>query len=305
MKIPLLLVQFLYNNRRLALPGIGIFTLDKSIVLPVENDRDQLSHPNGVQFQNANITEPDKDLITYIVENTGKITPLAISDLDSYLTLGMEMLNIGKPFYLEGIGTITKSKTGKFDFSPGEYTVIKETLTAGTPDHARKRRLETIRSESALQSPQNRNLLKFAAIVAALIIIGWGGYLMYKKMSPPAAENKMEAVDSSTANAAPADSSAVRQQHDTGKTAVATETKQAKGNMDSTLYKFVILATDNKAYALKRYQQLISFDLKAHFSEKDSSFFKVYFQFPALAKDTIRIKDSLRRQYAHSVHIEE
>ncbi len=111
----------------MALPGLGIFTLDKSVVLPEENDRALLSLPNAVQFQNANIAAADKDLISFICENTGKIRPLAISDLDSYLNLGTEMLNIGKPFHLEGIGTITKNKAGKFDFTPGEYTLIKET----------------------------------------------------------------------------------------------------------------------------------------------------------------------------------
>ena len=91
----------------------------QGVVLPEENDRTLLSLPNAVQFQNANIAAADKDLISFICENTGKIRPLAISDLDSYLNLGTEMLNIGKPFHLEGIGTITKNKSGKFDFTPG------------------------------------------------------------------------------------------------------------------------------------------------------------------------------------------
>ena len=43
------------------------------------------------------------------------------------------MLNIGKPFHLEGIGTITKNKSGKFDFTPGEYTLIKETAGQDQP----------------------------------------------------------------------------------------------------------------------------------------------------------------------------
>jgi len=121
LKIPQLLVQYLYTNRKMSLPGLGIFTLDKSVILPDEHDRNLHSTPNAVQFQNANIVAADKELISFICEQTGKIKPLAISDLDSYLNLGMEMLNIGKPFYLEGIGTISKNKAGKFDFSPGEY----------------------------------------------------------------------------------------------------------------------------------------------------------------------------------------
>jgi len=59
----------------MSLPGLGIFTLDKSVVLPEENDRALLSLPNQVQFQNANIAAADKDLISFICENTGKIRP--------------------------------------------------------------------------------------------------------------------------------------------------------------------------------------------------------------------------------------
>lgn len=143
LKIPQLLVQYLYNTRRMSLPGLGIFTLDKSVVLPEENDRALLSLPNAVQFQNANVAAADKDLISFICENTGKIRPLAISDLDSYLSLGTEMLNIGKPFHLEGIGTITKNKSGKFDFTPGEYSLIRE--NTGASGHDKKKHTDLIK----------------------------------------------------------------------------------------------------------------------------------------------------------------
>lgn len=305
LKIPLLLVQFLYKTRRLALPGIGIFTLDKSIVLPEENDHALLSLPNGVQFQNANVPVADNDLISYICENTGKIKPLAISDLESYLTLGMEMLNIGKPFYLEGIGTITKNKAGKFDFSPGGYALIRENQPAGRADHNKHRKQEPDQSASAIQSPQNRYLLIGIAIVAALIIVGWGGYLMYKKSAAPGQKNDAEANVSQQTTPVASDSLTASEQKDSQKTSGPDTAHHTAGNKDSVVYKFIILPTYNKARALRRYRQLLSFDLKARLYQKDSSFFKVYFQFPALAKDTIRIKDSLKRQYAHEVSIEE
>jgi hypothetical protein len=303
LKIPLLLVQYLYKNRRLALPGLGIFTLDKSIVLPEENDHASLSLPNGVQFQNANIVAADKELITYICENTGKIKPLAISDLESYLNLGMEMLNIGKPFYLEGIGTITKNKAGNFDFSPGEYALIRENQTQGSADHSRKRRAESVQPGSALQASQNRNLLRGVAIIAALIIVGWGGYLMYKKTSPSPSNNAETSAEVSAPPVANTVTKNIRK--DSGKMVNADSAHHNAAGRDSTDYKFIILATPNKEHALRRYRQLISFDLKAHLFQKDSSLFKVYFQFPALSKDTVRIKDSLKRQYAHEVNIEQ
>lgn len=300
MKIPLLLVQFLYKNRKLALPGIGVFTLDKSIVLPDENDRELLSLPNGVQFQNANVTEPDKDLISFICENTGKIKPLAISDLESYLALGLEMLNIGKPFYLEGIGTISKGKSGKFDFAPGEYTVIKE-LTADkqAADQDRAKKSETSTSGSTLQS--NRGLIRALAIIFALLVVGWGGYLMYKHSgsatTPDSGQQAQEEVAATVAD--------TLSRADSLKSLKPDSVTKPRDAHDSILYKFVILPTYSKEHALRRYKQLLSFDLRVHLYEKDSTFFKVYFQFPALSKDTTHIKDSLQRQYAHGVTIEE
>jgi hypothetical protein len=289
----------------MALPGLGIFTLDKSVVLPEENDRTLLSMPNAVQFQNANIASADKELITFICENTGKIKPLAISDLDSYLNLGTEMLNIGKPFHLEGIGTITKNKAGKFDFTPGEYTVIKENM--GSPEHGKKKIYAKEKKQVNIPaSVAPNNILKVLALVAALIIVGLGGWLMYKKSSSAVSDNVIDTVavvqapPPSVADSLAHDST----RHDTAKPK-STDTPLSASNGTSTLYKFIILATANKEHAVRRYNQLISFQLKAHLYQRDSTFFKVYFQFPAMNRDTTHIKDSLRREYAHEVLIEQ
>ena len=302
MKIPQLLVQYLYKNRRIALPGLGIFTLDKSVVLPDEHDRAMLALPNQVQFQNANIAAADKELISFICEHTGKIKPLAISDLDSYLNLGTEMLNIGKPFYLEGIGTITKNKTGKFDFAPGEYSLIKENQSS--QEHGKKKgHVQETKQSPQPSSGQNSNLVKLLAVIGALAIVGWGGWMMYKKNSPATTEKITDTV--STVQEQPAaksdsltDSTAKRQP-----STVNLQPPTLNGQ-PAINYKFVILATTNKPHAIRRYNQLSGFDLKIHLYQKDSTFFKVYFQFPAFAKDTTQIKDSLRRQYAHDVTIE-
>ncbi|HET7002816.1 MAG TPA: hypothetical protein VFI33_15935 [Puia sp.] len=304
MKIPQLLVQYLYTNRKMSLPGLGIFTLDKSVVLPDENDRNLHSTPNAVQFQNANIVAADKELISFICEQTGKIKPLAISDLDSYLNLGMEMLNIGKPFYLEGIGTITKNKAGKFDFSPGEYSLIKE--TSSPADHDKKKVYAKDKKQQTESLPvQNRTGLKVLAFISALVIVGLGGWMMYKKNSQTASETN------------PDTSSVVQQQvpvvADTVKRDSVRRDSVAVLPADSphpvavvhpgTPYKFIILATDDKPRAMRRYNQLIGFNLKAHYYHVDSTY-KVFFQFPALARDTTHIKDSLRKEYAADVTIE-
>jgi len=45
LKLPLLLTQFLYKNKKLTLPGIGIFTLDPSAVIPEEHNKSNMRKP--------------------------------------------------------------------------------------------------------------------------------------------------------------------------------------------------------------------------------------------------------------------
>ena len=301
LKLPLLLTQFLYKNKRLSLPGIGIFTLDPTAVIPEGHGKN--THTTaGIEFQPASIHEPENDLIEYIRVNTGKIKPVAIADLDSYLALGNELLNIGKPFFLEGIGTITKNKEGGLEFNPGEYSVVKyeEGLHEKTEKSGKRKSV----LEEAQFEPQPNNIRKIlllVAIVGGLSIIGLGGYFFYKKN----VNGSNHAEISNMAN----DTTAFKK--DTTQLIPATDSAKTKAIIplhaslkDSVMYKFIILETYSKARALRRYNQLLSFDLKIHMHTRDSSFFKLYFSFPALTKDTTHIKDSLYRTYAHAVTIE-
>jgi hypothetical protein len=288
----------------MSLPGLGVFTLDKSVILPDENDRNLHTTPNAVQFQNANIIAADKELISFICEQTGKIKPLAISDLDSYLNLGMEMLNIGKPFYLEGIGTITKNKTGKFDFSPGEYSLIKE----ASPSHEHEKKKVYAKEKKQLTENlpvQNRTGLKILAFISALVIVGLGGWMMYKKNSRAVSETSPDTSSIVQQPVAPATDSLKQDsvRKDSAKILPADTPHPVAVIHEGKPYKFIILTTDDKPRAMKRYNQLIGFNLKAHYYHVDSTY-KVFFQFPALAKDTTHIKDSLHKEYAADVTIE-
>ncbi len=316
MKIPLLLIRYFYQTKRLSLPGLGIFTLDKNTVIPQESEN-QGEVPNGAQFQKVAVASAEPELIAFISENTGKIKPLATADLESFLGLGIEMLNIGKPFLLEGIGTISRSPKGIFEFNPGFFGLMPLENRSKDPKNSPevKKTTDSIKAVADSTSRQpgmamgdHRNLLRAVALVAGMLIIGGGGYLMYRNRSAASGfSDSTVAVAGLMNEEDKAASPAPAKEPFTNKAVVykpVVETAAPLKPADSAELKFVILSTPNKAHALRRYNQLLSFDLKARLFEKDSAWFKVYFAIPAKMKDTVHIKDSLRRQYDANVSID-
>jgi len=295
------LAQFLYKHKKLALPGIGIFTLDPSVEIPDASNKSTHSTPRGIEFKNAVVHHADEELIAFIQSHTGKIKPVAVADLDSYLSQGAEMLNIGKPLVLEGIGIITRQKGGPgFDFSQVEFAAPEVTHAEKTEKTGKRKSVLEEANQFEPTGGGNRKFVMFLALVLGIGLIAWGGYVLYKKNG---GEKKTDFAVS------PADTVATTP--DTTKLAVidsATITRTAAAanisSKDSIAYKYVILQTYNKEHALRRYNQLRSYELKINLFTQDSTFFKLYFSFPAASRDTVHIKDSLSREYAHSVIIE-
>jgi hypothetical protein len=320
LKLPQLLSQYLYQIRKLDLPGIGSFTLDADAVLPQESDRIGQMAATGIRFRNAVIPVADDNLVNFIKEHTGKMKSLAAADLDFYLTTGRQLLNIGKPFYLDGIGTLIKVKEGGLEFTPGEYMVARleeqspERRAAGFDEPARERE---VKGNSAKQG------VLLLLIVVGLGIVGWAGYYLYKRnsFSEPAEKQAVVLADSTKTKPArvtdttstAADSASKPRIKDTvapvpaapapalpapTTAAAATTTAALPPPPGSTLYRFVILATDNKHHALRRYNQLLGYQLNIKMYQKDSAWFKLYFPIAAYPKDTTSIKDSLADTYA-------
>jgi hypothetical protein len=329
-KLPQLLSQYLYQTKKLDLPGIGSFTLDAGTAIPQDSDRIGQVPGAGIIFRNANIALADDNLITYIKEGTGKMKSLAAADLDFYLTTGRQLLNIGKPFYLEGIGTLLKNKEGLLEFTPGDY------LSARLEDHAHHdRRGATGHDETGREEPRNarsRQTLLLIGLIAGLIVIGWGGYYLYKRNNfvEPTSENRATVIpdttisrtkDTPTALHPAGDSSSLRnaspavlEKKDTAKADASAqrpvvtpplELRDPVPGEGEMLYRFVILQTASKGHALRRYNQLLGYQLNIRMAQKDSAFFKLYFPIAAAAKDTTRIKDSLADVYAAHVSIEQ
>jgi hypothetical protein len=304
------LSQYLYQTRKLDLPGIGSFTLDADAVIPQESDRIGQMSATGIRFRNAVIPVADDSLVNFIKEHTGKMKSLTEADLDFYLTTGRQLLNIGKPFYLDGIGTLVKTKEGGLEFTPGDYMVARaeepgqERRAAGIDEQARER--------DAHGNSTKQGLL-LVLISIGLGVIGWAGYYLYKRNSfsepaekpavvIPADTTKSEtgrtAGPADTASKGGATDSVVAPAPAAPAPAAPTPAAPAVSAPGSTLYRFVILSTENKYHALRRYNQLLGYQLNIKMYQKDSAWFKLYFPIATLPRDTSYIKDSLADTYA-------
>ena len=310
MKLPLLLAQYLYQYKQLSLPGIGTFQFEGQV--PEEK-----SPASGtVQFAPGGVKSFEPELIDFVKSHTGKMRTLAEADLDSYLIDIKEFINIGKPCFLEGIGTLTKNRDGSYDF------------VQGSPVHARIEEVKTTLVEKPVavhekeyysETPSRstmRTLVVGIAIIAGIGLIGWGGYFFYKQYEAQNLSGKTP--EDSLLSAAPdnADSSVIAEPdstaisnnslQDTSTTGLNTPAPEVAPPVTTTpsagQWKFVIRTAPRSA-AEKRYQQLKSYGIPVQIQAVDSTTSIVYLSLAVPVTDTARVKDSLRVYYASPVRI--
>jgi nucleoid DNA-binding protein len=298
LKIAILLAQYLYQHYRLDLPGLGSFTLKPSEMPETENSKQGKHSPlQGVSFESNTQLKEVPDLIQFISSQTGKIKALATADLESHLELAQQFLNIGKPFSLEGIGTLEKLSTGEFSFTPGQSLppTVKETVTKdstspvtseeGMPDY--KGVLYLRKTKTKWKKP-----LALALLLAGLALAIWGGYTVYKRTTAtnqqvPEKETSVETV-AVPETAEPKKDSLVQPIQSLP---AAQPVLTPPGN-----YKFVI-ETAARERAMGRFSRLKSFGLDVKMETSDSVRFKIFFLLPAAIADTTRMLDSLRGIY--------
>ncbi|HEX7904148.1 MAG TPA: hypothetical protein VF487_09735 [Chitinophagaceae bacterium] len=295
MKLAPLLANYLYSQKKLDLPGIGSFMLDPSVSLETDPKQQKSFVTEGISFENNPAIKDCNDLINYISSQTGKMKALAAADLSSHLELIQQFLNIGKPFLLEGIGSLVKIKSGKFEFTSG--TVQAEKLKDLTAREA----TATSAKEESFSSYEPSTHKKISAIawkkpvlfllaIAGIGIAVWGGYTIYKRNSAKTtsetslAEKQLETVPVTD-------------------TALAAKEKTTSSSSSLTLsgYKFV-LETATKKRALNRYSTLKKYQWDVHLETKDSLQFKLFLVLNAT--DTTRALDSLTALNGRKVYIE-
>jgi len=295
-KLAPLLSQYLHTNKRLDLPGIGTFVLDNASI--TDNDGNKIAE--AVSFENSPV-KTNSSLIEFISAQTGKMKALAAADLDSFLELAQQFLNIGKPFLIEGIGSLVKIRSGHFAFTSGqimpekmkEYSAREISTTASTEESFHE-------YANGKQKTGWKKPVAFLLLLSGIGFAIWGGYTVYKKTNKQDNNITEQSLTADAITTTPA-------KEDTSTTQIVTiadtvqiikkdSTPVQSSNTKAGSYKFVVEVA-NKERGLQRYGTLKGWGLDIKMETTDSTNYKLFFRLPAAAADTSRILDSLSALY--------
>lgn len=299
MKIEQLLVQHFYNTKTVTLQGIGTFTLSPDFIMPMDSDKDIVLPENAVSFQyNSRATE-DESLINYIVQQTRKIKPLASADLESYLMLGSQFLNIGKPMKIEGIGMLEKNQLGEYQFLQGQFI---NTKTEQAEIKLKEKSREDISfGNEAKPGGNNKKTIAIVAAIAVIAFVSLAAWYFFTREKDTITES---IVEQSVPTPTPAqDTSKI----DTNKIAsqlkpdsVLPVTPLANGYT----FKVVIKNYPSLFLAQKSYNRLTSYGYKLLLYTADSVIYKVAMPLNKPLIDTTRARDSVRILFGGRPYVE-
>jgi nucleoid DNA-binding protein len=300
-KIEQALVLYLLKHKQISLQGIGIFKIDAIIPESTDSDKPFMIPADAVSFTYDPKVREDNELIDFIVQNTKKIKPLASADLDSFLTLGRQFLNIGKPFTIQNLGTLEKLNNGDLEFKPGPLIQKVEVPKLKIEDEGAEQHEENLFNDYK-RAPSNNNRALLVIFVIIILIAGaWAAwYFGFKK-------NDTEKV-TTTDNIIPiADTMGISKKNDSlAATQKLTDSNNIQKNpADSFTFKVVVRETRDKEVAIARLAILKSFGREVIMYTTDSITYKVAEPFMLPLSDTTKILDSLNKKfYGGKAHIE-
>lgn len=294
MKIQELLPQYLYQNKTLSIPGLGVFELNP--VVNIYETKEEGWPEDTITFKQDRNVVITEDFLKYLIQHTGKMKPLAISDLESFVSSGVQLLNIGKPFMLKGIGSVSKSAYGDLQFQQGS-PILDKLESAAQPDQLKDRTLQQKENDEidfshAERKSSKKAILVFAAVIA-LALIGWAIYLAIPKHQPAETEAENITTDTShTVNNVTVDTTTAK------KDSITTPAPVAAVTTDTTSFDLIIKHVDTKAKAdaFVAYQKSVR-QREVTIVQKDSSNYQLVLHVTRNLSDTTHVIDSLKSYY--------
>lgn len=297
-----LLTIYLYKNKYLSLPNLGRFELSEAVDLshPEENSFSRI--PKDVlSFSPNPAEETDTELVKYITNHSRKMKSLAVADLFTLTDQAREVLNVYQPVSFDGIGTLNKNPKGEIEFTPGVYrSELLKHFDDGPflPDYSETpSALSTVEAGAKMKGQRSagqqssRSIGGVFIIVICLIIAAALIYFMVAHR-----DTIKEEVQNVTKEPAPASASL----QDSIK---ASEPLPPERPHTGIIHYEVIFEHATTERAFHRYRQLTGWGHKVIMRTKDSVHYTLSIPATTPAKDTTKMKDSIRILYGHPTTI--
>ena len=311
MKVETLIVSFLELNKQVSLESIGHFSFDGR--LKETSEEDEIVSPfaeDSITFVSDKNEKSDPSLIDFIVSESGKIRPLATSDLESLSILGKQFLNIGKPMIIRGLGYLINNQDGTYSFFQGEYIPEKSDpnpLKNKYSSIEKKAENEKTRIDFSAQKKSESNTKKWLPILIVIVLLGLAGSVVYYfiqkdesivEVTEPKPETPQQPIINSTA--------------DTPKTTINVDTASilpAKDSIPVTNQKeflVVLRSYSDLASAQRGYSRLIvlPFAKQIKLMTSDSIKYRIALPVKGNLSDSARLRDSVKTIFGKSAYVE-
>jgi len=291
-----LIRDYLYEHKSVSFEKIGELVLDSSV------SAEQPISKASIRFTVNKRAFTSPELATYIAGKTGKSKVLINSDLESFVELMRQFINIGKPYEMEGVGIFKLGRAGEYEFAAFDETHKREETKT-----SRKQKSRTD-SPLAVKNSSNKSLLMFFALIiilGVLGVIGWGTYKLFvNNKNSTSSQTQNAGTDTAMQNNLPPnplpDSTMINPDSRQKKDSITVATN------DSATYKFIHETTTSPARAYERMNSLRSF---GHPSSIDSvkrdslTVYTLYFKYRLGTADTASMRDSLQRLLNRKIKI--
>lgn len=294
-KIEQVLVHYLLKNKYLTLQGIGTFKLDAALPDSADPDKPIIIPADAITFHYDPKTTEDNELVDFIVIHTKKIKPLASSDLDSFLSLGRQFLNIGKPFSLQNIGTLEKLNSGELIFIGGQLIAPRmEPQRVKIEDEGAEPHEENLFNDYQRERKSTGGKKAFLVIISLIVIaiIAWAAWHYgFDKSANENVSTTEQVVPVNDSNRIKDSMAIYAPLHDTTKTISRPAT-------DSFTFKVVVNEFKSRPAALARLANLKNYKRNVIMYTTDSITYKIAEPFTRPLSDTTVVMDSLNKYYS-------
>ncbi|WP_416437645.1 hypothetical protein [Phnomibacter sp. MR] len=301
MTVEQLITLFVYQHGEISLQGIGHIRLLDAVPDAEYIQKNKSVPITGIEFKHVKTAATSPDFIRFYATQRGKIASLAENDIEAYLSMAVQFLNIGNPFEIKGLGALAKNKDGVLSLTPGYFLAIKAEEAMGK---LKERHVEDPahhgpgaaydEEKRNRMSPQTKGILAIVLLVL-LVVVGWWMYKAFVATPETASTESLSPVNTDTLVAQQVDSAATAQ-----------PAPALPDSLQPRNWKVIFRETSNvkKAIVLNQFDTLKQ-QLKTpvYLETTDSVRFTFYTLSSSAVKDTAQLRDSLRRYFKRPVRL--